>query len=78
MDYIKQPMMQLFGGFMCLLLGAILASPLVGALDTVTIGTAYTGASDVKNLMPLIWFIALMALGIGLIVNGFRSFGGRS
>jgi len=71
-DYIKGPMLQLFAGFLILLVGVILASPLVDALGTVTLGTQYTGASSIRDLLPLIWFIALMASGIGLVVMGFR------
>ena len=72
MGYIKGPMLQLFSGFLILLIGAILASPLVDALGSVTLGTQYTGAESIMNLIPLIWFIALMASGIGLVVSGFR------
>lgn len=68
----KGPMIQLFVGFLIILTGAILASPLVSGLETVTLGTQYTGASSIRDLIPLIWFIALMASGIGLVVSGFR------
>jgi len=73
---IKGPLMQMFGGFLVLLVGAILASPLVDALSGVTLGTQYTGASSIRDLVPLIWFIALMASGIGLVVSGFRGIRG--
>ena len=76
MGPIKGPMMQLFSGFIILLVGVILASPLVDALGTVTLGTVYTGANSIKNLIPLIWMIALMASGIGLVVTGFRGMRG--
>lgn len=72
MGDIKGPMLQLFAGFLILLVGVILASPLVDALGTVTLGTQYTGAGSIRDLLPLIWFIALMASGIGLVVTGFR------
>lgn len=69
---MKGPLIQLFMGFLIILTGAILASPLVDGLETVTLGTQYTGASSIRDLIPLIWFIALMASGIGLVISGFR------